>query len=318
MSKQKVLLQPIILLIVIEVVLAAATSAQTQLTSPPLPSPPPPGEVEVKPGCQDKCGNVSIPYPFGTKEGCYFNEDFLITCNSTHYDPPKPFLRKSDIEVTNISVDGKLYITLYPAVQCYDKSGQPIDGYPDGVFLSKFFISNTNNVFVAVGCDTHGHILGYKNVEYRKTGGCSTVCGSIDYVANGSCTGIGCCQIPIAQGMTSFVVSAGSYFNHTFVYDFNPCSFAFVVQEGKFNFSSSMLSSDYLNNTQLPVVLDWSVGDETCSNVVENKQVMNYACQGNTMCSDVENGSGYRCKCKDGYQGNPYLNDCYGSSISLY
>ncbi|CAN6721484.1 unnamed protein product [Malus baccata var. baccata] len=313
MSKQKVLLQSIILLIVIEVLLAAATSVQTQLTSPPLPSPPPLGEVEVKPGCPDKCGNVSIPYPFGTKEGCYLNEDFLITCNDTHYNPPKPFLRKSDsIDVTNISVDGKLYITLYPAVQCYDKSGHPTDDFTNFVTLSKFFISNTDNVFVAVGCDTYGHITGEKNGNYGYTGGCTTVCGSIDYVVNGSCTGIGCCQTPIAQGMTSFNVSAMSYYNnHTDVYSFNPCSFAFVVQEGKFNFFSNMLWSDYLDKTQLPVVLDWSVGDETCSNVVEKKQVMNYTCQGNTMCSDVENGSGYRCKCKDGYQGNPYLNDCY-------
>ncbi|KAB2629691.1 wall-associated receptor kinase-like 16 [Pyrus ussuriensis x Pyrus communis] len=286
--------------------------SQTQLTSPPLPSPPPPGEVEVRPGCQDKCGNVSIPYPFGTKKGCYLNEDFLITCNGTHYDPPKPFLLNSDsIEVTNISVHGKLYITLYTAEQCYNKSGQPIDKFTNSVTLSNFFISNTDNVFVAVGCDTYGYIMGYKNGKYGYTGGCTTQCGSIDYVANGSCTGIGCCQTPIAQGLSSFEVSATSYDNHTDVYSFNPCSFAFVVQEGKFKFFSNMLWSDYLTNTQLPVVLDWSVGTETCANVVEKKQVPNYTCQGNTKCHDVENGSGYRCKCKEGYQGNPYLNGCH-------
>ncbi|CAN6721475.1 unnamed protein product [Malus baccata var. baccata] len=313
MSKQKVLMQPIILLIVIEVLLAAATSAQTQLASPPLPSPPPPpSEVEVKPGCQDKCGNVSIPYPFGTKEGCYLNKDFLITCNDTHYHPPKPFLRKSDfIEVTNISVDGKLYITQYTAVQCYERSGRPIDGFYNSLRLSKFFISNTDNVFVAVGCDTNAYIVGYKNKTYGYTGGCTTRCRSIEFVANGSCTGIGCCQTSIPKGMTFFLVTAESFDNHTDVYDFNPCSFSFVVQEGKFNFFSNMLWSDYLKNASLPVVLDWSVGNETCTNVVEKKQVMNYTCQGNTTCYDVENGSGYRCKCKDGYQGNPYLNGCY-------
>ncbi|XP_068314169.1 wall-associated receptor kinase 2-like [Pyrus communis] len=313
MSKQKVLLQPIILLIVTEVLLAAATSAQTQyLTSPPLHSPPPPpGQEEVKPGCQYMCGNVKIPYPFGTKEGCYLNEDFLITCNSKHYDPPKPFLGKSDsVEVTNISVDGKLYITLYPAVQCFEKSGQLRAGFTNSLALSKFFISNTDNVFVAVGCDTYAYILGYENRNNGYTGGCITMCDSIDYVVNGSCTGIGCCKTPIAQGMTSFEVSARSYNNHTNVSSFNLCSFAFVVQEGKFNFNRTMLWSDYLINATLPVVLDWSVGNEACTNV-EKKQVMSYTCQGNTTCNDFENGYGYRCKCKDGYQGNPYLNDCY-------
>ncbi|KAM1134084.1 hypothetical protein ACFX19_043962 [Malus domestica] len=179
-------------------------------------------------------------------------------------------------------------------------------------------MSNTDNVFVTVGCDTYGYIMGDKNGNYGYTGGCTTVCGSIDYVANGSCTGIGCCQTPIAQGMTFFEVSARSSKNHTDVYSFNPCGFSFAVLEGKFNFFSNMLWSDYLKNKQLLVVLDWSVGTETCSNVVEKIQVMNYTCQGNTMCYDVENGYGYRCKCKDGYQGNPYLNDCYGICISLY
>ncbi|CAN6721485.1 unnamed protein product [Malus baccata var. baccata] len=186
MSKQKVLLQLIILLIEKEVLLEAATSAQTtQLTTPPLPSPPPPGQVEVKPGCQDKCGNVSIPYPFGTKEGCYLNEDFLITCNGTHHDPPKPFFEKG-IEVANISVDGKLYITLHTAAQCYDRSGQPNGGYINSVLvtLSKFFISNTDNLFVRVGCDTYAYITGDNSGNYTYTGGCATLCSSIDYVAN--------------------------------------------------------------------------------------------------------------------------------------
>ncbi|KAM1573392.1 hypothetical protein EV2_044424 [Malus domestica] len=310
MSKQKVLLQPIILLIVIEVLLAAATSAQTQLASPPLPSPPPPSEVEVKPGCQDKCGNVSIPYPFGTKKGCYLNEDFLITCNSTHYEPPKPFFKKSySTEVTNISVDGKLYITLYPAVICYDKSGQLTYEFTSSVNLSSFFISNTDNVYVAVGCDTYSYIYGYKNEKYVYSGGCISYCAGIDdYVVNGSCNGFGCCQTSFAQGINYFEVSAMSFKNHTDVYYFNPCSFSFVVQDGKFNFFSNMLGSDYLKNASLPVVLDWSVGSENCTNVVNKK---NHPCKGNASCYDVENGSGYRCKCNDGFQGNPYLNGCH-------
>lgn len=52
---------------------------------------------------------LCIPYHFGNRETCYHDEELLITCNST-YVPPKLFLTKSNIEVTNISLDGKLNI----------------------------------------------------------------------------------------------------------------------------------------------------------------------------------------------------------------
>jgi hypothetical protein len=35
----------------------------------------------AKPECQDRCGNVSIPYPFGTRKDCYYDPQFLITGN---------------------------------------------------------------------------------------------------------------------------------------------------------------------------------------------------------------------------------------------
>ena len=56
---------------------------------------------EAKEGCLDRCGNVSIPYPFGTndQQHCYLSHEFLVTCDNSS-NPPQPLLWKN---LTSIS-----------------------------------------------------------------------------------------------------------------------------------------------------------------------------------------------------------------------
>ena len=58
--------------------------------------------------------------------------------------------------------------------------------------------------------------------------GCMFVCQNIRNVVNESCSGIGCCQIDISKGMQNITLAANSFNKHTKVWDFNPCSFAFI------------------------------------------------------------------------------------------
>ena len=177
-----------------------------------------------------------------------------------------------------------------------------------------FTVSITNK-FVAVGCDTYAFLNGILKDEPFTTG-CLSKCNNTHNIVDGSCSGIGCCQIDIPEGLIDIDFAAYSFNNHSGVWFFNPCSFAFIIQKDKFSFSPAYLTS-LRNNETFPMVLDWAIGNETCD-VARNKG--NYICGTNSTCSDLKNGSGlgYRCKCKEGYDGNPYLKDGCQGIYSIY
>ena len=175
------------------------------------------------------------------------------------------------------------------------------------IHLSKFPISNTRNKFTAIGCDTNAVINGSKGTRY--TTGCMSVCDSTRAVVEGSCSGIGCCETAIPTGVVDFNISVLSYYNHVSVWDFNPCSYAFMAEERAYNFSTRDLLD--LKGNKIPMVLNWAIGDQNCNEAKEGLE--SYACMANSDCHDSNNGPGYRCSCSKGYQGNPYLKDgCRG------
>ena len=69
----------------------------------------------------------------------------------------------------------------------------------------------------------------------------------------------------ISTGLKYMWVEVYGFHNHTFVWDFNLCGNAFVVEQGQFNFSSNYLKN-ILSET-LPMVLDWAIGNKTCGKV---------------------------------------------------
>ncbi|KAJ6405362.1 hypothetical protein OIU84_013342 [Salix udensis] len=225
-------------------------------------------------GCKDRCGNVTIPFPFGLTEDCYYDAGFLISCNHT-FSPPKAFITASAINVTEITLEGKLHIEQFIAKDCYNASGPTHSNIPS-LTLSKFIISDADNIFVSIGCDTIASLLGNlkeaASNENKYTVGCMSFCDSLKYVPNDTCSGIGCCQTSLAKGVDDFSIAVASLKNHSGILDFNPCSYAFIIEKKKFNFSRSSLR-DLKNVVKLPMVLDWSIGKNSCADVKKEQLV---------------------------------------------
>ncbi|XP_022773314.1 wall-associated receptor kinase 2-like [Durio zibethinus] len=258
--------------------------------------------AQAKPGCQSNCGNISIPYPFGTDSpGCNISDDFYIRCDNTVI-PPKAYLTTSNIEVLNISVDGYLRILGAVGYACYNSSGRSSD-FGMWMTLSKFPISHSRNKFTAIGCDTYAFIRG--SLGHKYSTGCVIFCNDPADVINGSCSGIGCCQTAIPKGVRSYNLSFLSGDFHSDVLSFNPCSYGFVVEDGAYNFSVSDLNDTNFRYREVPFILDWAIGNQSCKEAETDPE--NYACKDNSYCNDAANGPGYLCKCLDGFQGNPYL-----------
>lgn len=81
-----------------------------------------------------------------------------------------------------------------------------------------------------MGCDNLAVIVGTSGRNF--TSGCLSLCSQQSDLRDGYCTGIGCCQTPIPKGLKNFISGLGSLNNHTKVWSFATCGYAFVWGSG--------------------------------------------------------------------------------------
>ncbi|KAI3929091.1 hypothetical protein MKW92_028504 [Papaver armeniacum] len=272
---------------------------------------------EAKPGCQAKCGNITIPYPFGITvggeddyrgaQGCSIHGvgyGYNVNCN-TSYDPPKAFIGTSNLEILSIS-ETEIRKKNVVAALCYNMAGALVlddSRVTSNLGSTPFTFSNTKNRLFAIGCNSGANILGRDQLEKNYSSQCVSLCASQDFVKEGSCDGSGCCMNTIPKGIKWLSTGLIRVVNVSFL-SFNPCSYAFLADQEQYTFSASdLMAESRVRN--IPVVLDWAVGSKTCEEAQTDSAT--YACQDNSYCSNSENNPGYRCTCHDGYKGNPYI-----------
>ncbi|KAF9684625.1 hypothetical protein SADUNF_Sadunf04G0137900 [Salix dunnii] len=265
---------------------------------------------DVKPGCQEKCGNVSVPYPFGVLEkSCAMNDDFFLNCTSNDEGHPE-LLFGRNMPISNISQqEGTVTVGIDAAFSCYNKTGIQTDSFAQSMTLvGPFMFSDTRNIFTAIGCDTFGLVT---NSESTYGAACLSLCTEyVEMSDENPCSGSGCCQTSIPNGLNSLYYALSSFSNYTNVSDFNLCGFAFLADTRSLKISDWPLSRTpkYGKDAYATdVVIEWVVENKTCEQAKANTSA--YACGANANCTYPEIDQGYRCLCNEGFAGNPYLKD---------
>ncbi|KAL7105878.1 hypothetical protein ACP275_07G074000 [Erythranthe tilingii] len=264
------------------------------------------GDNIAKPGCESKCGNLTIPYPFGIgiDSGCSIDPQYDINCN-TSFSPPRSFLGIGNLEVIDVT-NSHMRINNWLAYICYDQLGKSIRETSFSIELSPYLSFSNANKFTIIGCDDYAILSGTQGLNFST--GCVSLCSTKEDIRDGSCTGIGCCQIPIPKGLQRFEAGLGTFNNHTNVWSFDPCGYAFLAEQNTYAFhSSDLMDKTFTNKTiqNVPILLDWVIGNKTCGH---SQNSSDYACQKNTYCIDSDTGlGGYHCSCLGGYEGHPYL-----------
>ncbi|KAL0698027.1 hypothetical protein Bca4012_054149 [Brassica carinata] len=257
--------------------------------------------------CQTSCGNVAIEYPFGTSQDCYYADErnFKLTCNEK-----EKLVFGNNFEVIDISTSGELRVMNNISYTCYDSQGNSGDEDYYTYTLTNVSLSHKNK-FTIVGCNAYAYLSTYGIQNYST--GCISGCDSPP-ATNGECNGAGCCStdVSVPSDSKKFRIRSFRLQNMTSVYDFSPCTYAFLAENGTFHFDALGDLKNLRNVSQFPMVLDWSIGNQTC------EQVGNASICGmnNNTCFDSSSRTGYNCKCLEGFEGNPYLG-CQGTTIGF-
>lgn len=176
---------------------------------------------------------------------------------------------------------------------------------------SPYMVSISSNQFVTIGYNAAGIVTDNETTLSQ----CISKRFEGESIDNGSCTGRSCCRtsIPCLKKKKKMYLYVGevvpiSWKQSIGWLSMNSCSYGFVVEDGSFRFSQLDLHG-FNKSADISMRLEWAVGDKSCE---EAEREGMGVCGERSGCVDSKRGSGYLCRCSDGFQGNPYLNGSQG------
>ncbi|KAB5564943.1 hypothetical protein DKX38_004997 [Salix brachista] len=259
----------------------------------------------AKPNCPEyRCGNISIPYPFGIGKDCYMDESFDVKCNETSTSP-RAFLRRIDMELVNITLTGGALVK-GPVISVESLDRHEV--LPFNLTGTSFFLFN--NYFIAVGCNTRAG-LWTKNGTTEHTV-CDSICSNGSSITNirlenGDCSGQDCCQDmnwPSNQVLNTSLESIEGKQGS------DGQKLVFLADRQWFD--SKIKSPQDINNlpnTTVHVSLAWP------RNISwpYNEDTMD--CRRGIFINSTT-ALPFNCSCPEGYEGNPYL-QCTVTGLAL-
>ncbi|KAL2486602.1 Wall-associated receptor kinase 1 [Abeliophyllum distichum] len=160
---------------------------------------------------------------------------------------------------------------------------------------SPYTLSDANQV-MSIGCDDIVVVQqdAFPLSNTSSIDSCALHCISLQTPVDvGSCPGTGCCLTSISNG------------NFLLVKPFD--THKYWGRLSHLNHPTAFLETYNQEFMGMPLVLNWKIMGYNCTH---SQNSTNYACRKNSYCIDINTTiifGGYQCRCKKGYDGNPYL-----------
>ncbi|KAM3259839.1 hypothetical protein ACQJBY_051247 [Aegilops geniculata] len=279
------------------------------------------------PGCPTICAGVSVPYPFGIREGCYL-EGFNLTCDRR--SGGERLLiggAGGTLEVMEISLANST-VRVRNTAGAVQLEGSRVSGPTravgtwGGLGAGPFVVSASRNRFVLTGCNVLAKLIGDRD---NVIVGCSAFCAVTDGLNNtvsaedvAECAGVGCCKTPITIGRPYYRVNFTGMDPAQEMDSLLREVSVRVAETDWFNTPAARANSSR-GTTAMPLVLEWVLDSRRLRQPQDPPGWTATACpndagksacrSSHSSCSNVTNNyrTGYVCHCQEGYEGNPYL-----------
>ncbi|KAJ0464561.1 putative protein kinase RLK-Pelle-WAK family [Helianthus annuus] len=248
-------------------------------------------------GCNDTCGNVRIPYPFGIGANCSVNRWYTVDCNSS--TPYLPAL--NHLELLGVNLADQIAIVNVPKISdCQSRARNSSETVSIDLGRSPFLFSKSRNKFVFEGC---GNAVMMDNGSVLT--GCSTTCRNDTLIDTNNCFGTNCCQTTIPHYVKSFSINLERRGED------GMCGSAFLVDENSYANRSFSNRSIAREDAFVPVSLLWTLEEAdvnriTCCDSLELQLfwVSRSVDRGNNISMDIQ-----KCFAYTYVDGTPYLPD---------